>query len=128
MTAGKCSCSLDFSQDLWGVALGNLNEDDRANLNFNCPNRLHIIVESLKLTNDAKEECRKKAWRFRRKSGEEVFASDVLAKVSRWINYFKAVGDTIVQYNPAYAALPWAGVRFVLQVCLCCFLFRHPFY
>lgn len=26
------------------------------------------------------------------------------------------IGDTIVQYDPGHAALPWAAVRFVLQV------------
>jgi hypothetical protein len=30
---------------------------------------------------------------------------------------FKQVGDVAVQYDPAHAALPWAGIRFLLQVC-----------
>ena len=33
-----------------------------------------------------------------------------------WVEKFKEVGDTIIQYDPGHAALPWAGVRFVLQV------------
>ena len=28
----------------------------------------------------------------------------------------KQIGDTVVQYGPGHAALPWAGVRFILQV------------
>lgn len=41
---------------------------------------------------------------------------DVLDKIVRWIDIFKQVGDVAVQYDPAHAALPWAGIRFILQV------------
>jgi hypothetical protein len=34
----------------------------------------------------------------------------------KWVSKFKAVGDMAVQYDPAHAALPWAGVRVLLQV------------
>ena len=33
-----------------------------------------------------------------------------------WIGKFKAIGDTITQYDPAHAALPWAGIRVLLSV------------
>ena len=33
-----------------------------------------------------------------------------------WIDKFKQIGDTVVQYDPGHAALPWAGVRFILQI------------
>jgi hypothetical protein len=39
-----------------------------------------------------------------------------LAKVAKWADRFKEIGDIAVQYDPAHAALPWAGVRFLLQV------------
>ncbi|KAF2179129.1 hypothetical protein K469DRAFT_801863, partial [Zopfia rhizophila CBS 207.26] len=29
---------------------------------------------------------------------------------------FKQVGDVAVQYDPVQAVLPWAGIRFVLQI------------
>lgn len=29
---------------------------------------------------------------------------------------FKGVGDVAVQYDPGHAALPWAAIRFLLQV------------
>ncbi|MCJ1224751.1 hypothetical protein MMC12_001396, partial [Toensbergia leucococca] len=34
----------------------------------------------------------------------------------KWIDIFKQVGDSAVQYDPVHAALPWAGVRFLLQI------------
>jgi hypothetical protein len=33
-----------------------------------------------------------------------------------WVDKFKTIGDNAIQYDPAHAALPWAGVRFILQV------------
>lgn len=41
---------------------------------------------------------------------------DIFNKMVIWINMFKQIGDTVVQYDPGHAALPWAGVRFILQV------------
>ena len=48
--------------------------------------------------------------------GEDVVLRDVGTKILQWVDKFKQVGDTIVQYDPAHAALPWAGFRFLLQV------------
>ena len=52
--------------------------------------------------------------------GEEVMLRDVGTKILHWVDRFKQVGDIIVQYDPAHAALPWAGFRFLLQVGLNC--------
>ena len=41
---------------------------------------------------------------------------DVGMKILRWIDKFTQIGDTIVQFDPVHAALPWAGFRFLLQV------------
>ncbi|KAF8417291.1 hypothetical protein EV426DRAFT_711742 [Tirmania nivea] len=34
------------------------------------------------------------------------------------VNRFKEIGDIIVQFDPGHAALPWAGFRFLLKICL----------
>ena len=47
--------------------------------------------------------------------GEDVVLRDVGMKILHWVDKFKQIGDT-VQYDPAHAALPWAGFRFLLQV------------
>lgn len=51
-----------------------------------------------------------------KKKGEEVVLRDVGAKILHWVDRFKQIGDIIVQYDPAHAALPWAGFQFLLQV------------
>lgn len=41
-----------------------------------------------------------------------------LKKIVAWIHRFKETGDTLVQYDPGHAALPWAAVRFLLQMAI----------
>ncbi|KAJ8129758.1 hypothetical protein O1611_g3872 [Lasiodiplodia mahajangana] len=106
------------AEDLWEKAVADLSDQDKAALNLDRTAKLDAIAQSLELASNAADTCKKKAWRFRRRNGQEVIARDVFAKVVRWISHFQAVGDTAVQYDPAHAALPWAGVRFVLQVCV----------
>ncbi|KAH7088115.1 hypothetical protein FB567DRAFT_331514 [Paraphoma chrysanthemicola] len=48
--------------------------------------------------------------------GKEVILRDVFAKIIKWIDHFKAVGDIAVQFNSGAASLPWAAVRFLLQI------------
>lgn len=40
-----------------------------------------------------------------------------MSKVSIWLQKFVEVGDVAVNYDPGHAALPWAGIRFLLKVC-----------
>ncbi|KAJ8122865.1 hypothetical protein ONZ43_g1044 [Nemania bipapillata] len=100
------------SEDLWKTAVAYLGDEDKAGLHLDVAdaNKLDVITQCLKLATEAENKCKAKAWKFRRRDGGEVIARDVFAKVARWINHFRAVGDTIVQYDPVHAALPWAGV------------------
>jgi hypothetical protein len=43
---------------------------------------------------------------------------DITDRIISWIERFVKVGDTIVQYDPGHAGLPWAAVHFILQVIL----------
>ncbi|RSL79052.1 hypothetical protein CEP52_017570 [Fusarium oligoseptatum] len=74
------------------------------------------LDELLAVTEQARKRLVDKSWSFKRKNGEVVFVRDLLAKTVKWVNHFKDVGDIVVQYDPAHAALPWAGVRFLLNV------------
>lgn len=58
----------------------------------------------------------RKRWKYKTRSGEEVIIHDVCEKIIGWIEKFIAVGDVAMQYDPTHASLPWAGVRFLLQV------------
>lgn len=41
---------------------------------------------------------------------------DLFGKIVKLVDLFQQVGDPAVQYDPVHAALPWAGVRCLLQV------------
>ena len=114
--AAMLSLSNITSNDLWAAAAAQLSSDDRRNINFSCPDKLGVLKEILGVVQKSKQECIDKQWRCRRKSGETVIIRDVFEKIVKYIDRFKQIGDIAIQYDPVHAALPWAGVRFVLQV------------
>ncbi|GKT51761.1 uncharacterized protein ColSpa_11942 [Colletotrichum spaethianum] len=57
-----------------------------------------------------------KNWRFTKRSEEVILVRDLLEMIVDWINSFKAIGDTVGQFDPTHAALTWAAVRFLLQI------------
>ncbi|KAH8589487.1 hypothetical protein B0O99DRAFT_333678 [Bisporella sp. PMI_857] len=104
------------TNDLWARAAAKLSHEDRKNINFSCPDKLKILSDLHELTETSRQECINKRWRYKRKSGETVIFVDLFGKVIKWVDLFKQVGDIVVQYDPVHAALPWAGVRFLLQI------------
>ena len=107
------------SKDLWSAALNTLTESDRQQLHFNDgQNELSVLTDLQKLTERAKDQCVKRRWRLQMpgRNGETVVLRDIFAKMVHWIDAFKQIGDIVVQYDPGHAALPWAGVRFILQI------------
>lgn len=91
-------------------------EDDKRNINFSRPDKVNILAELHAEAERSKRKVIDSRWKHTRRSGETVILRDVLDKIVRWIDIFKQVGDVAVQYDPAHAALPWAGIRFILQV------------
>jgi len=45
-----------------------------------------------------------------------VVLRDLFDKITTWIEKFIEIGNIIVQYDTTHAALPWAGIRLILQV------------
>lgn len=41
---------------------------------------------------------------------------DILEKIAGFVSRYKDVVTVAVQYDPVHAALPWAAVRFLLNV------------
>ena len=108
-----------LSKDLWASALNTLTKSDREQLRFHdSQDELSVLTDLQELTERVKEQCIKKRWRFQKpgRNGETVVLRDIFAKIVHWIDAFKQIGDIVVQYDPGHAALPWAGVRFILQI------------
>ncbi len=113
---------LEESSDLWASALATLSVEDQQCIAFEGQNKLDALTDLQNLTNAAKDSSVKNRSQFRRRGrgGEDeiVVLRDLFSKIVVWIDRFREVVDVVVQYDPAHTALPWAGVRFLLQVVL----------
>lgn len=69
-----------------------------------------------RLADEKKNQCVRSRIRIRRKNGEVIIVRDVFEKIVKYVQKFREIGDVAVQYDPAHASLPWAGVRLLLQV------------
>lgn len=77
--------------------------------------KIHKMLELLvQETEKSRQICRERRLKFSYR-GKEVIVQDVADKLPHWIDRFKNIGNIFVQYNPVHAALPWAGIRFLLQ-------------
>lgn len=103
------------AENLWERALEALEKEERANIDLNNTDKLHILQDILTATEEKQRMCLAKRWTYR-KGNKEIIIRDQLEKIVRWVDKFKQIGDQVVQYDPSHAALPWAGVRFFLQV------------
>ena len=101
--------------DVWQKALATLDDDLRASLNFKSSTKRDILNKTLKVAEEKRQLCLRRRWKVNRK-GKELVLRDVLEKIIKWLNHCKNIGDKVVQYDPGHAALPWAGVRFLLMV------------
>ncbi|KAG8525671.1 uncharacterized protein KY384_000431 [Bacidia gigantensis] len=106
------------STDLWAAATHQLSEKDLKALrdlkgSADGPQELIALVERQKL------DCQSKQWELKRRHGQKsIVLRDALNKITAWIQKFIEVGDVVVQYDPQHAALPWAGVRFLLKAAI----------
>jgi predicted nicotinamide N-methyase len=104
------------SDDLWTLAIDKLSDDVKQYIDFGSVNKLDVLVDLLELIEISHQECVQKRWRYVRRNGEVVIIRDLFAKITKWLDVFKQIGDSAVQFDPHHAALPWADIRFVLQM------------
>lgn len=106
------------ARDLWGRALERLSfQDKEAMLGImsGSDSKMDILRHLHTAAVTKQSECEKRRWKFEFK-GRQIILRDVAEKIIVWINKFKQIGDIAVSFDPVHAALPWAGVRFFLEV------------
>ncbi|TGJ86553.1 hypothetical protein E0Z10_g2255 [Xylaria hypoxylon] len=106
--------------DLWAVARSRLAPEHQSQLSLSAMDdgSRSPLQALLLLVQEKQKMSMEKRWRLRNGSGKVVFIRDLFEKIAHWINKFKEVGDTIVTYDPTHAALPWAGIRFLLHLAI----------
>lgn len=93
-----------------------MSPEDKAHIDFQCPDKLRILNDVLVAAEEKRQECIKKQWKYKKSNGRIIIIRDLFDKILKWVDTFKQIGDIAVQYDPGHATLPWAGVRFILQV------------
>jgi len=101
---------------LWDEAYAGLSDADKEQVNFNTSDK-HVILEQLsRIVKSKTESAIKSRWKFKNRNGQTIVIRDLLDKLAHYLRKFAQIGDVAVQYDPVHAALPWAGVRFLLMV------------
>ena len=99
----------------WQEALASLEPGLRTSIEAAAVNQVDALALLLEEAERKKKLCLQKRWKVS-VGGKQIIIRDLFEKIIAWINEFKAIGDVASQFDPASAALPWAGVRFILQV------------
>lgn len=114
-------------RDLWFDALKLLSETEQLaiqKIQHTCLSHGALPIEEIiSITKAKQEECERKSYTFHFR-GKEIILRDVAAKIVLWLDKFKSIGDVAVNFDPVHASLPWAGVRFLLEVLATLFLQR----
>ncbi|KAL1851056.1 hypothetical protein Daus18300_012665 [Diaporthe australafricana] len=105
-----------LAKGLWDHAFQSLSLELQANLNAMRTHKRDVLDAVLKDAESKRTLSTQKRWKYTKPNGDIIIVRDVLEKIVGWVEKFKDTGDTIVQYDPGHAALPWAAVRFLLKV------------
>lgn len=108
-----------LGRDILNKAFQLLSEQELATI------KEHILptIESIDLmllcafnaAEDKQRLCENKRWTFTIR-GRTLRLRDEADKIVRWLDRFKQVGDIAANADPIHAGLPWAGIRFLLEV------------
>lgn len=110
-----------MASSLWARALSSLPEQDQRIFHVSSnppPNTSQILDDILSALEKQRDRCTRDRWKIAGRGGKSVVIRDVCAKIAAYITKFMGVVDVVVNFDPVHMALPWAGVRFVLQLCL----------
>lgn len=104
------------SNDLWMKAAATLSDEDKKVLDIEGLKGGNVVQAVLKETRMQKQRCEDKQWSFSFK-GKQILVRDVLENIISWTEKFKQIVDFAVSMDvTGHAALPWACVKFCLEV------------
>ncbi|KAH6964919.1 hypothetical protein EDB82DRAFT_436112, partial [Fusarium venenatum] len=103
------------AESLWQEALRELGPEDKAVITNKTTDKTALLEELLSLAESKRDVCLQKRLKYKR-GDDEIIIRDQVDKIIAWVQRFKEVGSTAIQYDPVHAALPWAGVVLVLQI------------
>ncbi|KAI5811985.1 hypothetical protein BZA77DRAFT_153086 [Pyronema omphalodes] len=106
-TDNPTAASITISRSLWSKAFYHEDLDDQrtklADIGIQADAQ-KSVTEARFFVDNSLKNSKTKAWK--------------IDKLLNWLDKFKEIGDIVVQYDPAHAALPWAAFRFILKICV----------
>lgn len=102
------------AESLWKQALLSLPPSDQGFVSYG-NDKTQVLLSIMAAVEQKKKVCLDKRWKIK-KGNKEIILRDVLDKITSRIRRFCDIGSVIVQYDPAHAALPWAGFLLLLQI------------
>ncbi|KAI5808454.1 hypothetical protein BZA77DRAFT_329745 [Pyronema omphalodes] len=107
-TNPSTATSIIKTQSLWSTALNSDEIDSRERKTLKDIDFQANAVDSVSKARSAAEK--------RLQEKKEKYPK--VQKLISCMDWFKEIGDIVVQYDPVHAALPWAGVRLLLKLCV----------
>jgi tRNA G37 N-methylase Trm5 len=101
---------------LWETAFHKLTQKDKEMFPLTDTDKRDYLEQLVEATRKSRDVCQQNRLKVKFR-GKEIIVRDVADKILVWIEKFKKIGDIAVQHDSGHAALPWAAVRLVLQVC-----------
>jgi hypothetical protein len=104
------------SEDLWGDAVKLLRPGDNEEIRLQEGDKLTVLGEVLTAAKEKREQCKDRQWKYKKRDGTVIVLRDVFDKMVKWLNKLENVGDFVAQLDSVHLALPWACIKFFLQV------------
>ncbi|KAI4748930.1 hypothetical protein E4T50_00718 [Aureobasidium sp. EXF-12298] len=101
---------------LWDKARQELDDNDDTLFSLGRDDKRQILQDILKVVQGQQDRCLQDRWKIEGLNGKRIVVRDVCAKMVSSVEKYMAVVDVAVQYDPIHSALPWAGIRFFLQL------------
>lgn len=104
--------------DLWFQALQQLSPETRQSSIWTVSNESpkSILDDVLISTKSLRDVAIAKKWKYQRSNGKVIILRDIFEKLINFAWKCAAVLDVVSNADPVHFGLPWAAVRFLLQV------------
>lgn len=114
--------------DFWFLAFTSLPPQDqellRKYLSSRQSDSAQLFNDVLQAATEKRDAVEAKKWTAHI-IGRQVSVRSQADLVIKWLDRFKTVGDVAVNADPIHAGLPWAAVRFLIQVSIESMLVEH---
>lgn len=117
LSTGAPTIVAHTSQTIWDEALEKLTLKQQKSLHNCNSSKPTDSTELINAVRSKQYELQTLSWDYSFKLGKRTYdVKKLMENVVTWVGRFISIGDIIVQYDPTHIALPWAGIRFLLQV------------